>query len=243
MTRLALLSTVLALAACGGPAPLRIQSERPVHLSSAPPGLNVADAALAGGVPETALAITRSLIEAHPRNVGALVKQGDALAAMGRPDAAGECYRRALAVDSRAEGALLALGRMALANGRPADAEAMFRRMGVSNAQAQNNLGIALDMQDRHAEAQAAYSAALHAAPEMVAASVNLGHSYALAGDRVRALAILQPLAGEPMATEHVRGDLAAALSLAGDPASADAILRADATPLPGGYRAMQAAR
>lgn len=251
MKRLALLSAVLAVAACGGPPPLQIHSERPVRLVGGRPGLNVADAALAGGIPDTALAITRGLLEVDPRNVAALVKQGEALAAMNHPDAAAECYRRALAVDPRSKEALIALGRATLANGQAAEAEAQFRRVlaiAPNNAQAQNNLGIALDMQDRHAEAQAAYRSALQAAPEMNAASVNLGLSYALAGDSGHALSILQPLAADPDASERVRHDFAAAMTLAGNPASAAALLYTDvprdqAPSAAHGFRALQAAR
>ena len=197
-----MLSTALALSACGGgPAPLQLRAERPVHLASGLPGIRVADAALAGGIPETALAITRGLLEANPNDLAALVKQGEALMAMGRPDAAAECYRRAITIDARAPEALLALGRVQLAAGQTAEAEALFRRVAASapgNATAQNDLGIALDLQDRHADAQAAYRAALHAKPEMEAAQVNLRLSLAMATPSVPAPAFEPPARSRP---------------------------------------------
>src|ERR1700677_4126457 len=76
------------------------------------PGVNIADAALDGGMPQTALNVTRSILESDPRNVGALVREGIALAQLNQPDAAMEAYKRALAVDPSAAGALLGLGRL-----------------------------------------------------------------------------------------------------------------------------------
>ena len=245
MKRITLLSAVLALGACGGPPALQIHAERPVHLVSGRPSLHVADAALAGGVPETALAITRGLLVENPRNVEAMVKQGEALAAMNRGDAAAETYRRALTIDPRSIEALIALGRVNLAAGQAVEAEAMFRRVVdrvPANAQAQNNLGIALDMQDRHADAQKAYHAALQSDPSMTGAEINLGFSYALSGDSVHALAVLQPLAADPDASEQARHDYRVALDMAGNPASASAELYADA-PLGQAPQAVQAAR
>src|SRR5580693_3358881 len=65
----------------------------------AAPGMNLADAALDGGMPETALNVTRAILASDPRNVGALVRQGAALAQLNHPEAAMEAYQRALAVD------------------------------------------------------------------------------------------------------------------------------------------------
>jgi Flp pilus assembly protein TadD len=133
-----------------------------------------------------------------------------------------------------------------LAAGQANAAEVTLRRLLVqapSDAQAQNNLGIALDMQNRHVEAQTAYKAALKIMPDMVAAQVNLGHSYALAGDNAQALAVLQPLAAQPLATKGVRRDLAAALSLAGDKAGANDVLRAAFDQQSNNGAALQAAR
>ncbi len=224
-----LLSTALALSACGGgPAPLQLQAERPVHLASGLPSIRVAEAALSGGIPETALAITRGLLEVNPNDVGALVKQGEALMAMGRPDAAAECYRRAIAADAKAPEALLALGRMQLTAGQTGDAEALFRRVTVSapgNAQAQNDLGISLDLQDRHADAQAAYRAALHARPEMEAAQVNLRLSMAMLSQPVPIPAI----SDQPSRTHPGTAPAAAfgtAFGDAGTPDRGDAAVR-----------------
>ena len=57
------------------------------------------------------------------------------------------------------------------------------------------DLGIALDLQERHAEAQAAYRQALDAAPDLDAARVDLGLSLALSGDGAAGAQVLRPLA------------------------------------------------
>ncbi len=90
------------------------------------PGMNIADAALDGGMPQTALNVTSSILQSDPRNVGALVRQGTALAQLNQPDAAMEAYRRALAVAPATAAALLGLGRLELLRGNAADAEHSF---------------------------------------------------------------------------------------------------------------------
>lgn len=91
-----------------------------------------------------------------------------------------------------------------------------------------NNLGIALDMQERHEEAQASYHAALKQQPAMTAARVNLGLSLALGGAPDRAVEILRPLASDPGADSKVRENLAVALALAGEREAAGKVLAAD---------------
>ena len=192
-----------------------------------PENMRVIDAAITNGLPQTALALTRRMLQGDPRSVDALLRQGDALMAMGQPDAAEECYRRVLEVQAQSADALRGLGRARLAMGQAKEAETAFRKAieHAPDAATLNNLGIALDLQDRHDEAQAAYQAALTRRPSMTAAQVNLGLSLALAGATDRALAILQPLANDPTANGRIRQDLAVALALAGDEAQARKVL------------------
>ena len=89
------------------------------------PGLHVASVALASGMPETALQVTREILQRDPHNTAALFRQADALIEMGHPDAAGECYTRVLAIDPRSSKALLGLGRVNLAKGAAHDAAAL----------------------------------------------------------------------------------------------------------------------
>ena len=85
---------LLLLAGCSGNG----SSDTRGNVASA----KLADAALADGMPGAALNVSRSILREHPRDVGALERQGAALTQMNQPDAAMEAYRRALAVDPAA---------------------------------------------------------------------------------------------------------------------------------------------
>ena len=151
-------------------------------LSTAPPGLNVARAALDGGAPEVALRIATAAVAAKPDDLDALIVQADADAALDMRPEADTAYRRVLALKPDSVEARMGLGRLSLAD-NPAAAEAMFLDVlarDPRNAKALNDLGIARDLQGRHTDAQAAYRQALGIVPEMQAATTNLALSLAL---------------------------------------------------------------
>ena len=197
-----------------------------------------AEAALAGGLPQAALHATRTILERDPNNVQALIQQGDALSALGRYDVAAEAYRRAVSNDpesrsTQARRARLGLGRVTLESGHPAAAESLFRSLTTmfpDDPKGYDGLGIALDLQGKHQEAQAEYKAALERG-ESDGTRVNLGLSLALAGNTDDALVILRPIAASQDSTPKVRQNLAVALTLAGDDAAAKRVLSQD---LPG---------
>jgi Flp pilus assembly protein TadD len=196
--------------------------------------LRVADAAMAGGLPQAALNATRGALESDPGNIQALLQQGDALAAMGRGDAAEEAFRRVLALNSatavQSRRAWLGVARADLGAGRAEAAEAAYRTVlatAPADPSAHDGLGISLDLQGRHAEAQAEYRVTLTAA-DNDGARVNLGLSLAMSGDAAGAVAVLGPLARDPAASRRVRHNLAFALALAGDRNGAERILAPD---------------
>jgi len=227
--RLSPLWLLLGMSACAAPSRLHLSVPSRPQLSNALT-MRVADAALAGGAPAMALRVTREILAKHPRNVQAMVGEGDALYAMGRGDAAAGSYRRALAIRPHDIQARLGLGRTRLRTDA-AGAEAMFQAVVAfdsANAAAWNDLGIARDLQGRHAAAQEAYERALGVDPDMIAAQVNLGFSLAIAGHGSRAVGILRPLAESSAATPRIRQDLAVALAVDGQPGEASEVLRAD---------------
>lgn len=205
---LATLTLLAGLAAC---------SQSPASPTMLP-GLNTAHAALQSGSPQMALSICANLARAEPRSAEALVCQADALVALGKPTEADGAYTAALLLDPNAAGALLGLGRMRLMS-EPAKAEDLFVRLlrtNPRNAAALNDLGIARDLQDRHAEAQSAYADALAADPNMRAAQVNMALSMALDGRSGEAERRLLPIAEGPEASARERHDLAAVLAMNG---------------------------
>ncbi len=194
------------------------------------PGLDVADVALANGSPETALHVAQHILANRPNDVPAMVRQGEAEAMLRRNQEARAAFEQALAIAPDNSDALLGLGRLELATD-PAAAAALFGRLTTReprNVAALTDLGIANDLQGRHAEAQTEYRLALAIEPGRSAISVNLGLSLALSGDPQAAIAILRPLAQSPGAQPRLRQDLAVALALAGDNDEATRLLHTD---------------
>jgi Flp pilus assembly protein TadD len=225
MMRIVSAFVLLALAGCAGGGG--------AQLSSAPPGLNVAEAALSGGAPNVALQVSTERLQREPGDRHAMLVQADALAALGRRAEAEDGYRRVLALDPDSGAARLGLGRMLLASD-PRGAEQSFLEAlshDPRDAKALNDLGIARDLQGRHADAQAAYRQALGVAPEMQAAIANLALSLALGGQAAQGAALLRPLAGAPNASPRVRQDMAAVSELAGDRPGAVRMLGQDMSP------------
>jgi Flp pilus assembly protein TadD len=209
----ALLGT-LALAGCARPGP-----------TEGMPTPRLADAALEAGYPQMALSVADHILARDPRNVPALVARGDALLNSGRPDEAATAYQQALAVkpaDAAANGGLARI----MIRRDPHAAERLLRTALASrpdDAVLLANLGVALDLQDRHVEAQTAYRQSLRVAPNSTATKTNLGLSLALSGDRAGAQRVLAPLAADPSAAQVVRDNLAVAQMQAIAPAAAPA--------------------
>ena len=194
------------------------------------PSLDTARVALANGSAGLALTICNGLLAQRPNGANLLVCRGDALTAMGRNAEAITAYEAALRSDPKWADAKIGLGRIALATD-PARAEALFVDALTSNprnAIALNNLGIARDLQGRHADAQVSYGEAIAAAPDLRAPQVNLALSLALTGRAEEAVRIMRPIGSRENATPRERHDLAAVLTIDGHPDEAAALLRRD---------------
>lgn len=203
-------------------------SSRTDGLLNGEASLNTARVALSSGAAEVALDICLQRLEKRPRDVDLLVCKGDALAQLRRGTEAGAAYDSALREDRGSAEARLGLGRLRLATD-PRAAEALFLETlarSPRNAAALNNLGIARDLQGRHADAQTAYAEAIAIAPEMRAALVNLGLSLAMSGKPGEAVRILRPIGERTDATARERHDLAAALAIQGQGEEAARLLR-----------------
>lgn len=192
------------------------------------PSLQTARVAMSGGSADVALAICDRLLTGRPRDAELLSCRGDALASLGRNAEAGAAFALALAADGNSPAAKIGLGRIRLATD-PASAESLFLDALVRdprNAVALNNLGIARDLQGRHADAQTAYGEAIAAAPEMRAAQVNLALSLAMSGRAGEAVRIMRPIGGRADASARERHDLAAVLAMDGKQDEASQLLR-----------------
>jgi len=211
----------------------------------APSTVNVANAALSAGLYDLALNVSNAILARYPRDPGALAAKGDALLGTGNVVGAEQVYRTLLAIDPNSVRAMTGIGRVQLQS-NPTEAEATFLRVlqrDPRNLAALSDLGVARDLEGRHADAQDAYRKALGIAPGNIAAQVNLGLSLALSGHAADAVGVLQPLADTPGAPDRIRNDLALAKSLSGEPAETPRAFaaRSGETAPPGSGRAMVA--
>ena len=88
--------------------------------------------------------------------------------------------------------------------------------------------GAVLDQMGRHEEAQRYYGTALRIAPDEPSVLSNLGLSYALSKDLVRAESTLRKAAAQPKVDPRVRHNLALVIGLQGRFAEAEGIAQAD---------------
>jgi len=91
--------------------------------------------------------------------------------------------------------------------------------------------GAVLDQMGRHEDAQRYYATALKIVPDEPSVLSNLGLSYALAKDLVRAEMTLRRAISRPQADARVRQNLALVVGLQGRFAEAETIARADLPP------------
>jgi Flp pilus assembly protein TadD len=203
---------VLLLGACDPPAV--------THGDSYEASVKTADEARAAGNFDTAIPLYQRALQADPRGVEAKIGLGQSLLAIGAGDEAAAQFRDVLARrsdDAQARrglaAALIAMGQLNLAE-QQVDAAL---HANANDYQALNLLGVVLDMQGRHAEAQANYIRGLALRPDDTTLRSNYGLSLAITGPPEAAIAQLAPLASAPKATARMRQNLAFAYAMAGD--------------------------
>ncbi len=241
MRSISVLFLLAGLAGCGAPA-------GQAGLGGQAETLRVADAAMASGSPEVALQVAANILKTDPGNTDALLRQGRAQLIVGNANAAEASFRRALVVNPRLTEARLGLGK-AVMRTSAADAERIFEEVVAKeprNAQALNNLGVARDLQGKHAEAQKAYQQALDAAPGLASAQQNMALSLAVSGRPQEGVAMLNRLAQSGEGGRKVRDNLGLALAIAGNTAAAGQVLgesmsEADAARAIAAYRTLAA--
>ena len=212
---------LLGLAACTA-------GKQPATIS-----LGLADTALAGGSPQLALNVSQAVLAHNPRDVAALLREGDAYYALGDNEHAARSYARALEVAPTSLAAMLGQCRTALAE----DPEQALRRIDrvlafdPHNRAAHTDRGIALDLLGQHAAAQNEYRQVIEQGGDVTAAKVDLGLSLAMTNETGEAVQILQPIAASPDASARVRQDLAVALVLNGQVDEAQRVLLTQMSP------------
>ena len=231
MLRYAGLLTLL-LASCASRQQTLVLSEKPISpISQAKPGLDIARVALQSGALATAEHVTEGVLSDDPDDVTALLLQAESLRQSGDVLGADAAVQRAYSLQPKDVRVLTELGKIQLVNDA-ASAERTFGQavsLGSHDQATMTDLGVALDMQGKHEQAQAAYRVALSLGGDnQLATRVDLGLSLALSGDSQGAIEQLRPAASMPGVSSRVRQDLAAALTLAGDKREAASILEHD---------------
>ncbi|MEI7712916.1 MAG: tetratricopeptide repeat protein [Rhodospirillales bacterium] len=192
--------------------------------------IRVAEAALNAGSPRIALQVAQHILDRSPNDMPALLASGDAFTQLGQTDEALEFFERALRLDRSSVRGQIGLGRIRLTTD-PTEAANLFRAVlhtEPDNAIALTDLGIALDLLGRHAEAHPYYRQVLMRNPGNVAVQVNLALSLAMTGDTASAIRIVEPLANDRAAPVKLRHNYAAILTMAGRETEAKQLLRQD---------------
>ncbi len=203
------------------------------QIASSGPSIQAARDALNEGEAGTSLAIARGVLASQPNNTAALTQAGDAQAVLGDRLAADASYRHALALNPHDQHARLGLGKLAVRDNIAA-AESMFRAVAADYPRSPlvlNDLGYVLDLQERHAEAQAVYRSALAIDPGRISTRVNYALSLALSGQADRAEQMMRDVAASSTATPRVRVDFALAQVMAGHDREAAGTLGAELSP------------
>jgi len=193
---------MLALAAAFTllPAALHAQEEemQPVEAPQqlAPDALQLAQQAAQRGDSAEALSRYLRILAAAPDNMQALIGAGRAALAVGDTNAAAGFLSRADVLDPRNGQVKAGLAGTMLANGNARAALRLFNEavsLGVSQADIAADRGLAYDLRGAPKRAQADYGLALRTNPSDEVTR-RLALSYAFSGDRVSALATLDPL-------------------------------------------------
>jgi len=220
----------LMLAGCASSGPAQKPGAQPLSLSQGSE-LRLAQAARAAGDLASAINVYRSIVASGPGHDDVVVMLGDALLEAGALDDAMDAYEK-VAPDSEARlGAELGLARASLRLSQSETALAHFEKASVlapEDARCLVGLGVALDLLDRHDEAQAKYRAVLAHEPRHVAARNDLALSLALTGHYQDALDVIAPLAMSSTATPRIRQNLALIYGLMGDARKSVAMGRMD---------------
>ncbi|MBS0526658.1 MAG: tetratricopeptide repeat protein [Proteobacteria bacterium] len=193
--------------------------------------LREADAARVAGNMDTAIPLYDRALQANPQGSEAKLGLGQALLAIGAAEQAAAQFRDVLARHGDNSTARRGLAAALIAMGQPTLAEQQVDealRANANDYRALNLLGVLLDMQGRHAEAQANYRRGLDLMPDDPGLRSNYGLSLAITGQAQAAIGLLVPVASSRQSTPRIRQNLAFAYAMAGDLGNALQLCRRD---------------
>ncbi len=223
LTRIVAAGLALLLAACDPP--------DITHGDDFQASLREADAARVAGNIDTAIPLYDRALRADPQSSEAKLGLGQALLTIGAAEEAAAQFRDVLARHGNNSAARRGLASALITMGQPTLAEQQIDealRANANDYRALNLLGVLLDMQGRHAEAQANYRRGLDLMPDDPGLRSNYGLSLAITGQAQAAIAQLAPVASSRKATVRMRQNLAFAYAMAGDLSNSLELCRRD---------------
>ena len=179
-----------------------------------------AEAARASGNVDTAIPLYDRALQANPQGIEAKLGLGQALLTIGAADEAAAQFRDVLARHSDNGQARRGLAAALIGMGQPTLAEKQIDLALQANANdyhALNLLGVVLDMQGRHAEAQANYHRGLELAPDDPRAAQQLRPVARHHRQPQEAIGHARAAGQRPAPTPRIRQNLAFAYAMAGD--------------------------
>ncbi|RDD60907.1 SPOR domain-containing protein [Ferruginivarius sediminum] len=230
---LAAVAAVLVLGGCaatGTPKPQTQVSET----ASLPELMRLAERSREAGNASVAADIYEKAAEKYPDAAEPFIGLGHAARSAGQSRRATTAFREALKRNPDSLAARYGLGQSLLDGDRLAAAIEQFDVLidaGTRDHRPYLSKGVALDLLDRHKEAQATYRAGLEHMPESVALKNNLGLSLALSKDYRKAMRTLEAVVRDPTAPARARQNLALVYGMAGDMQRAAATAGEDLSP------------
>ncbi|MDP2332516.1 MAG: tetratricopeptide repeat protein [Reyranella sp.] len=190
-----------------------------------------ADQARKMGDFDSAIPLYGRALQADPDGVEAKLGLGQSFLLIGAPDEAAALFRDVLTRRESNQVARRGLASALISMGQPDLAVRQLEAALQADSRdyrSLNALGVVLDMQGRHADAQAKYRQGIEVAPDYLPLRNNFGLSLAISGHPQEAIAQLAPLAASRLADGRVRQNLAFAYAMAGDLENALQVSRKD---------------
>jgi Flp pilus assembly protein TadD len=190
--------------------------------------LRFAETAAASGNKDMAIGMYQQAAAASPKDVRLQVRAAEAVARLGQPTAAQVMLTEALRVTPNQPDLLNALGRVYILSDQPARSIPIFDSLLARNPNSVTALvdkAVALDLLNRHAEAQDLYARALRLAPDDPIVRTNLALSRALQGHMTEATAAIRPLNGRTDLPDRVRTNVGLIYAAAGDTVDSEQLL------------------
>src|SRR5216683_8794 len=179
-----------------------------------------ADEARKAGDLDAAMPLYGRALQAKPDGIEAKLGLGQVYLSAGAPDEAAALFRDVLDKKASDQTARRGLALALISMGQPDLAERQLEAALLADGRDYRTLnayGVVLDMQGRHAEAQARYIQGIELAPDYLPLRNNFGLSLAISGQPEEAIAQLTPLATSRGADGRVRQNLAFVYAMNGD--------------------------